>query len=95
VLVRGRRSGHVGLLLGSCHGGEWEEIGILADREFRDTRPLPPDDGQPETRDNRARFWDGSEKISGEWTALWRVTGWRVRIRFCYSSPAFAEFSPN
>ena len=74
VVLRGKRWGHAGLQIESRRGGgEWEEVGILATRGYRDTRPLLVA-GQPEVREYRGRFWDGSEEISGEWSAVGTVT---------------------
>ncbi|MCB1093791.1 MAG: hypothetical protein KDL87_19780, partial [Verrucomicrobiae bacterium] len=74
VVVRGNRWGHHGLLVQSRRGdGDWEEIGILGSRQFRDRRPLL-DPGQPEVRHYRARFWDGSEELSGDWSPVATIT---------------------
>jgi len=74
VEVRGRRWGHYGLLIQSRRGGgEWQEVGVLATRVFQDTRPLAVH-GQPEVREYRARFWDGTEEISGNWSPVYTIT---------------------
>lgn len=74
VIVRGKRWGHLGLLVeGRRGGGDWEEVGILGSRQFRDERPLLVP-GQPEVRDYRARFWDGSEDLSGDWSPVATIT---------------------
>lgn len=68
VIVRGKRWGHAGLLVESRRGlGDWEEIGILGSRSLRDTRPLAVR-SQPEVREYRARFFDGTTEISGDWS---------------------------
>jgi hypothetical protein len=53
--------------------GDGEEIGILGSRALRDTRPLPVR-GQPELREYRARFFDGTTEISGDWSPVEGVT---------------------
>jgi hypothetical protein len=53
--------------------GDWEEIGILGRRALRDTRPLAVR-GQPEVREYRARFFDGSDHLSGDWSPVETVT---------------------
>lgn len=69
MIVRGKRWGHAGLLVESRRGsGDWEEIGILGGRAFRDTRPLAVR-GQPETwakvHEYRARFLMGPRRSAG------------------------------
>ncbi len=74
VIVRGKRWGHAGLLVEGRRGqGDWEEIGILGGRALRDTRPLAVR-GHPEVREYRARFFDGTTEISGDWSPVEGVT---------------------
>jgi hypothetical protein len=69
-----KRWGHAGLLVEGRRGqGDWEEIGILGRRALRDTRPLAVR-GQPEVREYRARFFDGSDHLSGDWSPVETVT---------------------
>jgi len=74
VIVRGKRWGRAALLVESRRGsGDGEEIGILGGRAFRDTRPLAVR-GQPEVREYRARFFDGTTEISGDGSPVEGVT---------------------
>lgn len=62
--------GHARLVVESRRGqGDWEEIGILGGRALRGSHPArhPPPRlrGQPEVREYRARFFDGTKEISG------------------------------
>lgn len=68
VKITFKKYGHSGVAIYSRRGGgAWEFLGNALTSPFMDDRPLLVA-GQPEVREYRARFWDGSE--SGDWTDI-------------------------